>query len=104
MFEIFASQRNGLELAEKDMIDRMLGITKDLMVWGSADTINQYNAFIRQTSVPQPEGSLVIFSNVEKLMSSFRKDLGHDDRKLEKLGLSKLFLKAEEHQKLDQLS
>lgn len=101
MFDIFSAQRSGVAISEADMIDRMHLITKDLMVWGSADTINQYNEFMRQSAAPQPEGSLTIFKHVETLMRSFRRDLGHNDRKLENMGLSKLLLKAEEHGKLD---
>ena len=101
LFKIFAAERSENPLTENDMIDSMHQITKNFMIWGSADTINQYNEFTRQSSNQNPDDHLKIFDNVERLMRSFRKDLGHNDRKLEKLGLSKLLLKAEEHHKID---
>lgn len=99
MFEMFLSQRRSHTISEAETIERMQAIVKDLMIWGSAETINQYNSFIRASVNPQ-DGGNSIFLNVESLMRSFRRDLGHDDRKLERLGLTKLLVKGEEHDAL----
>ncbi|WP_147454311.1 hypothetical protein [Sphingomonas sp. PP-F2F-G114-C0414] len=99
LFEIFSAQKKGIEHSDDDLIERMHNITKGLMVWGSARTINQYNQFMRNAINP-PENPLDQFRNVESLLKAFRQDLGHDDRKLEAFGLSKLILKADEHDKL----
>jgi hypothetical protein len=100
MFDIFAFQRRGAAMEETEMIDRMHVIMKELMIWGSAETINQYNQFIRLSASSAAECSPRIFQNVEDLMRSLRRDLGHDDNKLERLGLSKLLIKGEEHDQL----
>lgn len=100
LFEMFSAQRKGTQIDEADMIDRMQVIVKEIMIWGSADTINEYNSFIRNTVDPPSDGDPKIFGTVEKLMRSLRRDLGHDDRKLERLGLTKLLIKGEEHAKL----
>lgn len=101
MFDIFAANKTNVDISESDMVARMNTIMKDLMVWGSAETINQYNIFMRNSLISQQGGTINVFDNMELLMRSFRKDLGHDDKKLEKLGLSKLLVKADEHHKLD---
>jgi hypothetical protein len=79
----------------------MRDTVKDVMVWGSANTINEYNKFIR-TTASQPEG-LAIFPVVETLLRALRKDLGHNDQKMEKFGLTKLIVKGDEHGALDAL-
>jgi hypothetical protein len=100
MFDFFAAQRTDKQFSQDEIIDRMQSFVKDVMIWGSADTINEYNAYVRVNASPLPEGDPRIFSNMESLMRSLRRDLGHSDRKLEKLGLTKLLLKGEEHDRL----
>ena len=101
MFELFSAQRQGSDLTEDETIERMNAIVKDVMVWGSAETVNQYNAFLRNSLTANQDNPKVLFENVEALLRSFRKDLGHNDRALENLALTKLILKPDEHDKLD---
>jgi hypothetical protein len=53
MFEIFSAQKNGLELSNEHLIEQMTLIVKDIMIWGSAETINQYNQFVRNSLSPR---------------------------------------------------
>jgi hypothetical protein len=100
MFDVFAAQRSGQEISQEETIERIHGFVKEVMIWGSADTINQYNSYIRGVATPLPDGDLRIFSNMENLMRSLRRDLGHNDRVLERLGLTKLLIRGEEHDRL----
>ena len=101
LFEMMGMQRSGGTLSDEQAIDRMQEIVKDLMIWGSAESINQYNLFIRASIDQSPDNPQKLFENVEALMRSFRKDLGHRDSTLPKLALTKLLLKADEHDKLN---
>lgn len=97
MFDMFEAQSDETTIDDKESIKRTRSFVKDIMVWGSPETINQYNIFIRNSVTQSSDDPKAVMSNVEALMRSLRKDLGHDDRKLEKLGLSKLLIKGEEH-------
>jgi len=100
LFEMFSASRKGQRLDESQMVDKMQAIVKEIMIWGSAETINEFNSFVRATANPPAEGVPGIFGIVERLMRSLRRDLGHNDRKLEHLGLTKLLIKGDEHDKL----
>lgn len=100
LFRIFAAQKTGEEIKESELIAMMHSLAKDLMIWGSAESINQFNMFLRDSAINEGDINHT-FRNVENLMRSFRKDLGHDDRNLEYFGLSKVMIKPEDHHKLD---
>jgi hypothetical protein len=90
--------------ASAENVEKMRTITKSVMVWGSADTINSYNEFLRFSSTNAiSEGGgelpLELFSRMENLLKSMRNDLGHSDSKLNKFSLVKLFIKGDEHYK-----
>ena len=89
-------------------LERISEIQKNILVWGSAETMNAYNAFMvasvagkdsnaEQSSEDKPD--LRIFHAMEALLRSIRKDLGHSDRKLKKFAVTKLFIVADEHHK-----
>lgn len=102
MFEMFSEDRTGVMLSEVEKEERARAIVKNLMIWGSADTINQYTNFVRSSVELDTDLDVdpKLFCNVESLLRSFRRDLGHDDSRLEALGLTKLLVKPEEHSKL----
>ena len=89
-------------------LERISKIQKNILVWGSAETMNAYNAFMvvsaadkdgnaEQASEDKPD--LRIFHAMETLLRSVRKDLGHSDRKLRRFAVTKLFIVADEHHK-----
>ncbi len=101
LFEIMNNQGREDPLLNYDAtMTKVRLITKKLMIWGSAETINSYNSFMR-SSLLAPDSPTAQLKRVESLLLSFREDLGHNDAKLESFGLSKLILKADEHHNLD---
>lgn len=101
MFDIFDAQRTGTPLEDTVVIQRMGLVVKEIMVWGSADTINQYNAYMKTAQSTDSAEYGHAIKNMEALMRALRRDLGHNDRALDKLALSKLLIKADDHDKLD---
>jgi hypothetical protein len=105
LFEL--TQAEGTDTVETVSVERAREIVKSIMVWGSAETINAYNEFMRFSAMqdmnenPKDDSALKldIFEKIEKLLKSMRKDLGHSDGKLETFSLAKLFIKGDEHYK-----
>jgi hypothetical protein len=105
LFEFMQAAKT--EIAPDAPVERIGLIVKSIMVWGSAKTINAYNAFMQHTAVQNSDASqeaddtinLQTFDKMETLLKSMRNDLGHSDGKLGRLSLSKLFVKGDEHYK-----
>ncbi|MFN3749313.1 MAG: hypothetical protein ACK4SJ_11570 [Sphingorhabdus sp.] len=105
LFEFMQSQKDESEVDVP--VERAGKILKSIMVWGSAETINAYNDFMRFSASPDVEEDnaadtpikLGVFEKMETLLRCMRKDLGHSDGRLEKFSLSKLFVKGDEHHK-----
>lgn len=100
MFDMFDAQKRGVEISEDEAVLRMRSVVKEMMIWGSAETINNYNAFLKRSTSSEKISEKEVFQGVETLLLSFRRDLGHNDKKLEPLGLTKLIVKADDHEKL----
>lgn len=106
LFEYMGHEKS--KKAPDSSIERMMGIVKGLMVWASADTINTYNEYMRfsvseNAKRETADGLPISIIHMEKILRSMRKDLGHGDSGLERYGLTKLFIKADEHHKFNQL-
>ncbi len=97
MFEIIASQGDAEPISESETIVRIRDVAKEIMIWGNAETINAYSDFMVASTNNNPEDITAVFTKIEALLRSMRKELGHSDRTLQKFGLTKLFIKAEEH-------
>ena len=101
LFEILKANDEGVDpLADPDMKDKWRDLTKQMMIWADATTINAFNFFQRESLAPTDDLK-VTFDRVERLMRAFRRDLGHRDRRLERFGLTKLIVKGDEHHKMD---
>ena len=100
MIDVLSAERTGRIIPQAEMLERTQSFVKDLMIWGSPETINQYNSYVRDSLNLAQSGDPGVFTSMEALMRSLRRDLGHDDRKLEILGITKLLIKAEEHKNL----
>lgn len=100
-FSIFVSQKSGKPLTEKQLAEKFNEFTRNVMTWGSAETVNAVNEYQRSNLNVDPSDLKALFSTTEKLLRALRRDLGHSDRSLSKFGLTKLILKADEHYKLD---
>ena len=76
-------------------------LRKDIMVWGSPSTISAFNRFMVESAINPSPDVTVLFQRTEDFLRALRKDLGHNDRWLEKFSLTKMVLRGDQH---DQLS
>ncbi len=94
MFEmLFANYLGKEELEDAELAKRIIPFKKNLMVWGSADSINAFHSYLDKCGKPQNNNEL--FAGVEKLLREIRKDLGHDDKNLKDFSLIRLVLNDE---------
>lgn len=106
LFEFMQSSKTGRE--PDSSLERISDILKSIMIWGSSETINAYNAFMRHSTEQMQPGrddddaiNFETFQKMESLLRNMRKDLGHSDRNLDRHALTKLFISADEHHKFD---
>lgn len=100
-FSIFTSQKSGNPLGENELAEKFQEFTRAVMTWGSADTINSVIEFQRASNGGDPNDLKKMLAPTETLLRALRKDLGHSDSAMDRYGLTKLILKADEHHKLD---
>lgn len=72
----------------KDLIDKMIQFTRDLIVWGSPDMIKKWAKFRHAAAQASPD----ILYDVDEMLQSIRSDLGNSNLRLKKGDLIKLFL------------
>ncbi len=93
MFRVsFAKKRGQNPPTEKEILDFFQGFTEKIVVWGSDDVINAFNAFrtfAQKTQTAQSENILFV---AETLFLTIRKDLGHKNKGLTKGKLLGLFV------------
>ena len=98
LFDFIESSKNNKKLTEKEMLPKIILFKKALLIWGGPNTIKAWNQFeIKSSDKLAPEKAL---EEMEKILREIRKDLGHDDSKLESGNLLGLFLIAEDKKKL----
>jgi len=101
LFDFVDANKAGVDpLTDPSFQEKWTDLTKNMMIWGGARTINAFNIF--QTGGTDPGEDLKSTSGrVERLMREFRADLGHNDRQLKPFGLTKLMVRGDEHHKFD---
>ena len=98
LFDFIESSKNNKNLTEKEMLPQIILFKKALLIWGGPNIIKAWNQFeIKSSDKLPPEKAL---EEMEKILKEIRKDLGHDDSKLESGNLLGLFLIAEDKKKL----
>lgn len=81
VFSMAFSEKTGRKpLSEKELIEKMAWITEHLVVWGSDELLLSWSNF-RSYSIRNADnsGPQILFE-VEKLLLSIRKDLGHENK------------------------
>ncbi len=78
------------------MIIETKKVVKELLVWGSAETINAFNEWQRFAAGSDLDPRKVNF-HIDKILRAMRRDLGHEDFMMENRGLMKLFVKGSDH-------
>lgn len=99
LFALFGAQRKGEAVEDEENVENFQEFTRSVMTWGSAETVNALNKYQKDGLLAEGD-HVKTFENMERLLRALRKDLGHSDGRLEKLALTKLILRAEEHEKL----
>lgn len=90
----------GQETPMEEMVQAIQSLSTEVMTWGSAETVNAFNKYQRANAVPTDD-TTELFRRTETFLRALRKDLGHSDRSLENLALTKLLLRGDEHANLD---
>lgn len=73
----------------KELVEKMIGFTCDLIVWGSPDVIKKWDKFRCAAAQASPNMLFVM----DEMLQSIRKDLGNSNFLLKKGDLIKLFLR-----------
>jgi hypothetical protein len=99
LFDFIDANKSGLDpMDDPTFQTKWTDLTKRMMIWGGAKTINAFNAF--QAAGHVAGDDIKSTSNqVEKLMREFRVDLGHNDSQLKPFALTKLMVRGDEHYK-----
>lgn len=96
----FHRMSTGEKVETEEMVRSIQSLSRDVMTWGSAETVNAYNKFQQENAKPTDDNRIP-FSRNEEFLRALRKDLGHKDGALDKFALTKMILKAEEHKGLN---
>lgn len=94
LFNIFMGHKLGKQMEEKEVMEFMSKFTQNIILWGSEDTIKNYRAF-RTYFMNRPQNtksSLEELKLMEGLLLAVRKDMGHNNKKLETGDLLSLFI------------
>ncbi len=80
--------REGLR-NKKEAIAKIRKFKHQLIPWGGADIINAYNNYVIKTNSENTDRNLLLLT--DDLLRAIRKDLGHDNARLKRGDLIKIF-------------
>ena len=80
--------------------DQMTEFRKDVLTWGSAATIKALHKWSKSSLGFSGENNVDVLKANEELMSTMRRDLGHEDDSLEDGDLACIFVIPEDHVKV----
>lgn len=95
IFDALMSEKTGKRISESKLRKEIIEFKKELMIWGGPEVIDAWNRF-EVNSANQDLDSKEIIVEMERLLRSIRKDLGHNDRSLKFGSLSGLILIPED--------
>ena len=98
IFEIMKGVRTGSQLEESEMVEKMMVIKRNLMVWGGPEVIKAWNEY--EAGAANHDG-LDVFNSMEKIFRALRKELGHRDLTVPHGTFVKWLVQASDHQELD---
>jgi len=99
LFEAFFDFVLNPERVDEVDLKEIIMLKKDLLIWGSSETIRAWNDYELASAV---EGSNVLLS-ADTLFNSMRKDLGHSNSGMHKGELVKFFLNEEGKREIDEI-
>ncbi len=98
IFDFVVNAKNDEDLGESQMLEKIIPFKKALLVWGSPDTIEAWSQF-EVVSGKNPTNETIV-KEMEILLRAIRKDLGHDDSKLQFGSILALLIVAEDKEML----
>ena len=91
-----AGKAGRTKLSKEESLQRMATITEQLTIWGSDDLLKEYHRFrmsaIRQGSTKEKTAPLETLRSVADLMLAVRKDLGHQNKEVDRRTVLGLFV------------
>lgn len=90
----FAAKKGKEPLDEKELVERMVNITQELIIWGSDDMLRAYHTF-RVAPLKQAAGAATTLETiyaVEDLLMAIRRDAGHKNKNLKRGSILRLFI------------
>lgn len=99
LFDLVKAIKVGKPMSDQKLASKLLEFNKQLMIWGSYDTIEalrKFEGISGQKDVSAKEINFV----VDDLLKAARKDLGHDDSAVPEGGIVALLLDAEGREQL----
>jgi hypothetical protein len=94
IFRVTFSQKKGEEpISEKELTEKMIKFTQNLVIWGADEVINAFYKF-RMAGVEMQTGapSIEIMFRVEDMLFAIRKDLGHKNKGMKQGKILGLFV------------
>ncbi len=98
IFDLVKAIRNKTDMPQKELIDRMFSFKKELLVWGDQDVIMAMENYEKLAAKKPSVSELLLI--VDDLLRAIRRDLGHNDNKLERGKLVSMLIVAEDRDKL----
>ena len=89
-------------VSQKDISKAIYNFRNEIIVWGDAETLRAYEGLSKGENPDADNGDTLI--SMDTLLRAIRKDLGHNDRKLKKGEIVKIFLNDEGKEELDSLT
>lgn len=90
MFDLFKASKHNTEISDEEMLEKLFDFKRELMVWGDQNVIQQLEKY-DDLAQGNYENKDLLYS-VDDLLRAIRKDLGHNDEKLERGKLVSMFL------------
>jgi hypothetical protein len=102
-FTLFFHKNNTeTPMSETEMMESFRNLATGIMTWGSASTINAFNQYQRHNARQDHTDMVDLFSRTETFLRALRRDLGHNDVALENLAMTKMMIRGNDHEELDQ--
>jgi len=93
VFDAIYSAKFGESMSEKETHKAFADATKNLVIWGSPEVVSAFSRFRRlATTASASKDPPSVMITVEGLLRAIRKDLGHDDSKVQKGDILRLFI------------
>lgn len=96
-FDFLMAEKTGKNTSDKKTLEKIILFKKSLIIWGVTDVIEFWNELEGGTLNSGNEQESLV--QIEQMLRSIRKDLGHNDNSLEFGNLAALLLISEEKHK-----